>query len=469
MFCFVKTISNRLIFLFIMAALPNLVIASGDKGIIVADFLNMRSSPDMESSVINILPKSSQVEIVENKNGWLKVRYKESFGYIRNNSRYIHIVSLTGVSAEEEDTGESVKNYREQVRDLSQKIEISQKDIEGLSREETGVLSTLNKIETNLADCKKQILVYRLEISALEKELKNSEKISKELKKRVDSLHEYAKRRLVALYKMNRLGTLSMLASADSFSEFLFRRQALERIFSHDEEIRKNLIQQREQLNDVLSEIKTSKEKKLELEKEVKKQIADMALERKKRSKILAEVRKKKSMEQELLNAYRQAAELLENKILSLSAESDDPGFIKYKPSEPFETFKGLLNMPVNGTITVRFGSYRDTRLNLDLFNSGITVRADRGEPIYAVKDGLILYAGWFKGYGNMIIIDHGQHYCTVYAHAEELFKDKGDPVESGEVIATVGDSGSISGPELYFELRHYGKPVNPLEWIKKG
>jgi murein hydrolase activator len=81
----------------------------------------------------------------------------------------------------------------------------------------------------------------------------------------------------------------------------------------------------------------------------------------------------------------------------------------------------------------------------------------------------MILYAGWFKGYGKMIIIDHGQHYYTVYAHAEELFKDKGDSVESGEVIATVGDSGSISGPELYFEVRHYGKPVDPLEWIRKG
>jgi len=68
-----------------------------------------------------------------------------------------------------------------------------------------------------------------------------------------------------------------------------------------------------------------------------------------------------------------------------------------------------------------------------------------------------------------MIIIDHGDHYYTVYAHAEELFKTKGDPVEAGDVIATVGDSGSIEGPGLHFEVRYHGKPVDPMQWIRKS
>ena len=68
-----------------------------------------------------------------------------------------------------------------------------------------------------------------------------------------------------------------------------------------------------------------------------------------------------------------------------------------------------------------------------------------------------------------MIIINHGDNYYTVYAHAEELFMSKGDTVEMGEVVATVGDSGSMIGPSLHFEVRHHGKPVDPLKWIKKG
>ncbi len=78
-----------------------------------------------------------------------------------------------------------------------------------------------------------------------------------------------------------------------------------------------------------------------------------------------------------------------------------------------------------------------------------------------------MLFADWFKGYGNMMIIDHGAHYYTVYAHVEEMFKSVGEQVRAGEVIATVGDTGSLEGPRLHFEVRHHGKPVDPAEWFK--
>lgn len=125
--------------------------------------------------------------------------------------------------------------------------------------------------------------------------------------------------------------------------------------------------------------------------------------------------------------------------------------------------------MPVKGKIKYFFGPYKNSKFNVVNFRSGIVIQADRGEPIRAVFDGKILYASWFKGYGNMIIVDHGDNYYTVYAHAQELFASKGDIVEKGEVVATVGDTGSLIGPNLHFEVRHHGKPVDPLKWIKKG
>jgi septal ring factor EnvC (AmiA/AmiB activator) len=102
-------------------------------------------------------------------------------------------------------------------------------------------------------------------------------------------------------------------------------------------------------------------------------------------------------------------------------------------------------------------------------FQSGISIKAERGEPIRSVSDGHVIFANWFKGFGNMMIVDHGDHYYTVYAHLEEVFKVKGDRVDRGEVIATVGDSGSMRGPALHFEVRHHGKPIDPLKWIQKG
>lgn len=125
--------------------------------------------------------------------------------------------------------------------------------------------------------------------------------------------------------------------------------------------------------------------------------------------------------------------------------------------------------MPVKGKIVIPFGPHKNKKFNMVNFQSGIEIKADRGEPIRSVFDGQILYADWFKGYGNMIIIDHGENYYTVYAHAEELFASKGDNIDMGDVVATVGDSGSMIGPGLHFEVRHHGKPVDPLKWIKKG
>jgi len=124
---------------------------------------------------------------------------------------------------------------------------------------------------------------------------------------------------------------------------------------------------------------------------------------------------------------------------------------------------------PVKGKIVTSFGPYTNLKLNIVNFNSGINIKADRGEPIKAVYNGKTLFASWFKGYGNMIIIDHGDHYYSVYAHLEEIFKVKGDLVETGEVIATVGDTNSMTGPGLHFEVRHHGKPVDPIAWVKRG
>ena len=78
-------------------------------------------------------------------------------------------------------------------------------------------------------------------------------------------------------------------------------------------------------------------------------------------------------------------------------------------------------------------------------------------------------FAEWLKGYGNLMIINHGENYYSLYAHVEEVFKKTGEKVQTGEVIATAGDTGSIKGLCLHFELRHHGKPINPLKWLKKG
>ena len=134
-----------------------------------------------------------------------------------------------------------------------------------------------------------------------------------------------------------------------------------------------------------------------------------------------------------------------------------------------FSRQKGQLPLPVEGQVVSRFGRTRNGSYNAFTFQSGIDIKVERGEPVRSVFKGEVMFADWLKSYGNLIIINHGDNYYTLYAHVEEMFKKKGEIVGTGEVIATAGDTGSIKGNCLHFEVRHHGKPVNPMKWLKKG
>jgi murein DD-endopeptidase MepM/ murein hydrolase activator NlpD len=202
---------------------------------------------------------------------------------------------------------------------------------------------------------------------------------------------------------------------------------------------------------------------------ELKKQTSLIAQEKSTRTKLLADIRKQKSLELAAIDELTQAAADLEQKIKLLNLKKTKAVADKNALQLSFPAYKGLLIMPVKGKIINLFGPYRNPKYNTTNYRSGIDIRADHGEPIRSVFQGKVIYSEWFKGYGNMIIIDHGHSYYTVYAHLEETFKSKGDSVDTGEVIATVGDTGSMTGAKLYFEVRHHGKPMDPLKWLKKG
>ena len=279
----------------------------------------------------------------------------------------------------------------------------------------------------------------------------------------------YASQRIVALYKLHQIGKFNLLASTDSLYDFFHRKIALEKILHQDEMILDTLQKNQTALTLVRRKLDAQKEKKKNLGKRLNAQIKEMTKKRQRRTQLLNKIRNKKTLTLAAIESLKQSAEALDTTFSDFKKEN--PGKRPYADSSPqtFTDLKGLLIMPVNGKIVEFFGPYTNTEFNLVNFRSGINIRAERGEPIRAVYKGKTLYASWFKGYGNMIIIDHGDHYYTLYAHAEELFKKKGELVEAGEVIATVGDTGSMATPGLHFEVRYHGKPIDPTPWINQG
>ena len=129
-----------------------------------------------------------------------------------------------------------------------------------------------------------------------------------------------------------------------------------------------------------------------------------------------------------------------------------------------FSRMKGSLRLPVRGELAGRFGT---PRTEGGVSGKGVFIRAQEGEQVRAVGAGRVVYADWMRGFGNLLIVDHGEAYLSIYGNNESLLKQTGDTVNLGEPLATVGQSGGSEQTGLYFELRHLGRPFDPLGWVK--
>jgi septal ring factor EnvC (AmiA/AmiB activator) len=368
-----------------------------------------------------------------------------------------------------QDRSPQVNEFKKKAQDIDREIEASEAKIRKFTQKEADIISTLNQVDLALNKSRKQITSLGREIAALDEKIADTARASEELIQKIKANEQYMAKRMVALYKLNWLGKFQLMASATSLNELLQRKTAIARILAYDEKVMSQIMDNRRSLEIIRSQLHAQRDEKRQRAEQYQQEINRMAAERTKRSKLLAYVRKEMSAQQATVESLKQAALELDEKIQNLGVGVTGTAADEYFEDKPFQAYKGLLKMPVKGKIVSLFGKFKNTRYDVLNFRSGIEIQTERGEPIQAVYRGKILYADWFKGYGNMIIIDHGNSYYTVYAHIEEVFKTTGDVVESGEVMATVGDTGSMTGPKLYFEVRHHGKPLDPMQWLKGG
>lgn len=145
-----------------------------------------------------------------------------------------------------------------------------------------------------------------------------------------------------------------------------------------------------------------------------------------------------------------------------VAVNTDTP--VAFRSGQPFSRLKGLLHLPVAGELMNRFGAPREGG---GLSWKGLFIRAAQGTAVKAIAAGQVVFAEWLRGFGNLIIVDHGDGYMSLYSNNESLYKQVGERVQPGDTIAAVGNSGGQPDSGLYFELRHQSRPVNPLDWVK--
>lgn len=527
MLSLVKAVLKSLIAWGLFAALAAAPCHAGRVGTVSATMLNVRSGPGNNLPVVKVLTRGEKVRVLAEVDGWLEIGHGGKRGYIRNRSRYVRLSSTPRKNSVANDAGDGsgkkgaaalrkksvAKNVSGKTRfgkDGAARKQRGGKDTPGVSlkkragvaantpslpaenrmgkafadaeaarrrigekeaevvrfgREEITIINGLNELDRSLNRAAKGLSLLEKELADLSKKLDANGRTLAALKAEMEKEEAHVTGRLAALYKLNLTGKGSLLASAGTLHEMACRRRALKAILAADGRLLSDYQEKLGKSERLQEALKARKTTKTELEGKRRTQVRFIAQEKKKREGLLAGIRSRKKLGLAAIESLRQGAEKLDSAIRAMNVAT---AVARTAPA-PAVKHKGLLRLPVTGKIISTFGPSRDRKFNVVTFHSGVNIRSDRGEPVKAVKAGKVLYASWFKGYGNMMIIDHGDSYYTLYAHAEELFKEKGDPVEAREVIATVGDTGSLEGPKLHFEVRHHGKPIDPLEWLNKS
>jgi murein hydrolase activator len=196
------------------------------------------------------------------------------------------------------------------------------------------------------------------------------------------------------------------------------------------------------------------------LETQQRAQLGDLEHSRQQRSQALAGLEAEAHTRAQNLERLRAQQAGLEKLVRELRAAVERHPL---EANDAFSRLRGQLAWPVSGRLVARFGEARAGGVHWD----GVLVATERGAPVKAVCDGRVIYADWLPGLGLLTIIDHGDGYLSLYAHNERLYKAVGEHVAAGDTIAAAGDSGGSSRPELYFEIRKGGKPVDPRPWFK--
>ena len=197
-----------------------------------------------------------------------------------------------------------------------------------------------------------------------------------------------------------------------------------------------------------------------QLEEQQRAQLNQLEQARERRSHVLVSLEAQSRSRAQNLERLRAQQSGLEKLVRELRAAMER---FPVEGNDAFTRLRGKLAWPVSGRLVARFGDSRAGGVRWD----GVLVATERGAPVKAVCQGRVIYADWLPGLGLLTIVDHGDGYLSLYGHNERLYKAAGEQVAAGDTIAAAGDSGGSARPELYFEIRKAGKPVDPRPWFK--
>jgi septal ring factor EnvC (AmiA/AmiB activator) len=347
---------------------------------------------------------------------------------------------------------------------IKKKIEKEKQGISRARRQEGSLLESLEKIENQLERKTGELREATNKLKSMGSELEELEGQARVVESSVQKRRELFKDRAVALYRWHRGGSPFMIFSGDvALGELLRRRRYLETALSFDRELIAQLSEEARLQERLTEELAQKRDELGSQRKKIAGARESIRMEGNKKKLLLASVRQEKESRMRALKELEQAALRLQRMIDELSRRA-----LSRPSGVGLGALYGKLDWPVKGELLGGYGKTRHREFATEVFRNGIDIGASVGQEVKSVEKGTVAFADRLAGYGNMVIVDHGERYYTVYAHLSEMLKKKGDGVKRGETVGLAGDSDSLAGAKLYFELRKDGRAVDPLPWFKK-
>lgn len=357
--------------------------------------------------------------------------------------------------------GKKLDETRQTLNEIEQRISKAARSLSEKQRQEKSLGNDLKTVERELDRLRQRVESQARRLASLEQERSVVEQEITEQRKASSGLKEQVNRRLRVLYKGGEMGLLRAFFSSGSLASMAEDYDYLGRVVRKDRELLTAYRQRSEQLEASL--------KKLALLRQEQEQLLAAAQEDQKTQKGAVQLKKRllSKVQQDKSQIASELAELKERAArlsgLVKKLESVKTREYTQKPSL-FSAQKGKLPWPIKGKVKVGFGTGRHPDLGTLYESHGIEISAAKDHPIAAVWQGKVVFANWFKGYGNLLIVDHGSSYHTLYAQASRLAKKVGDSVKKGETVAYSGFEGNDA---VYFEIRSQGIPLDPASWLE--
>jgi septal ring factor EnvC (AmiA/AmiB activator) len=349
----------------------------------------------------------------------------------------------------------------EKLRDINLKIQQIAAKLAAIKEEKTSILNDIYTLELETEAAVIELNKLNLLLADAQDKIDRKQKEEEVLRKKVMRSQENVRRILRVLYKMGELGYVKLFINIGNFSQ-LFRNYHLIVILMDNRIIEMKTIRQDiAMLQKIKAELKTEFDRLSGLKNEKAAKLSRLNELKQNKLTIISKINRQRDFNAQLLeelkNEEENLTDFLNQKTGPLAADTVNFGLLR-----------GKLAWPLRGNVISSFGKKKSSRFNTYTINNGIEIKPLQSEEIKAIQGGEIVFCDYFKGYGNLLIIQHPGNFHSLYGHCDKFLKKQGDHVEPGEAVALVGNSGSLYGKCLYFEIRQNLKPQDPLLWLSK-